>query len=93
MRVEQTGRGHTSTREGRRRVSEVKPLRHRLGGKSRMRHESHVRFRDGVEVQFPRATRLQSGSLEDDFRWSRPATASRYDPLRTTRALSTRIEL
>ena len=44
---------------------------HRLGGKSRMRRESHVRFREGVGVQFPRATRLQSGSLDDSFREAR----------------------
>ena len=30
----------------------------RLDGKSRMRREPHVRFREGVGVQFPRATRL-----------------------------------
>ena len=30
---------------------------YRLDGKSRMRREPHVRFREGVGVQFPRATR------------------------------------
>lgn len=30
---------------------------HRLDGKSRMRRESHVRFRESVGVRFPRATR------------------------------------
>jgi len=29
---------------------------YRLDGKSRMRRESHVRFREGVGVRFPRAT-------------------------------------
>jgi RNA-directed DNA polymerase len=31
---------------------------HWSGDKSRMRRESHVRFREGLGVQFPRATRL-----------------------------------
>ena len=31
---------------------------HRSGDKSRMRRESHVRFREGLGVKFPRATRL-----------------------------------
>ena len=30
----------------------------RLGNKSRMNREVHVRFREGVGVRFPRATRL-----------------------------------
>ncbi|MGA2515357.1 MAG: hypothetical protein ABSG44_02265, partial [Thermodesulfobacteriota bacterium] len=30
----------------------------RLDNKSRMNREVHVRFREGVEVKFPRATRL-----------------------------------
>ena len=30
---------------------------HRSGDKSRMRRESHVRFREGLGVKFPRATR------------------------------------
>jgi RNA-directed DNA polymerase len=34
---------------------------HWSGDKSRMRRESHVRFREGLGVKFPRATRLVMG--------------------------------
>ena len=36
---------------------------HRSGDKSRMRRESHVRFREGLGVKFPRATRLLLGLI------------------------------
>src|SRR4051812_15251863 len=41
----------------------------RLGHKSRMGREFHVRFREGLGVQFPRATRLVMGfACEEDAR-------------------------
>jgi hypothetical protein len=42
-------------------VNKEKPFNdRRLGNKSRMNREVHVRFREGVGVRFPRATRLVS---------------------------------
>ena len=42
----------------------------RLGNKSRMNREVHVRFREGVGVRFPRATRLvASRSHEPVHNW------------------------
>ena len=42
-------------------MNKEKPFDQRLDNKSRMNREVHVRFREGVGVKFPRATRLHSG--------------------------------
>jgi hypothetical protein len=51
---------------------------HRLDGKSRMRREFHVRFREGVGVQFPRATRHSAGH---DFSGSSGFRGGGWTPL------------